>query len=139
MEQFLTSRTAGESLNYVRAAIPESFYRRSKPRAIIALAQATVLYAIPLVGLILTNTWWMLLILWLLADLAVAGLFVLGHDASHSALFDWLRTNRFAARLSVASRDHLRAAWDLRPPRNHLGYTHRPAPRLVSHPLALKE
>ena len=82
----LTPRTS--SLNDVRDIIPEACYQRSSGRAALALAQALVLYAIPMVGLALTNTWWALLILWALAGLAVAGLFVLGHDASHMALLD---------------------------------------------------
>ncbi|CAN5536145.1 fatty acid desaturase [soil metagenome] len=139
METLLTPRPAGESLNDVRAAIPESCYRRSKPRAIIALTQAAVLYAIPLVGLILTNTWWMLLILWPLAGLAVAGLFVLGHDASHGALFESRRINRVIARLSMAPSGHVEAAWDLGHNRIHHGYTTRQGFDFVWHPSTVEE
>src|SRR5690606_31973064 len=74
------------TLREVREVIPAACYRRSRPRVAIALTQAWLLYAAPLVGLALTDRWWLLLPLWLLAGLGVAGLFVLGHDASHGAL-----------------------------------------------------
>ena len=132
-------RRPTESLNDVRTAIPESCYRRSSPRAIVALVQAVILYAIPIAGLILTNTWWMLLILWPLAGLAVAGLFVLGHDASHGALFESRRVNRAVARLCMAPSVHVEAAWDLGHNRVHHGYTTRQDFDFVWHPSTVAE
>ena len=64
MDTLTLARPATESLNDVRSAIPESCYRRSNLKAIVALVQAAVLYAAPIAGLVITNTWWMLLILW---------------------------------------------------------------------------
>ena len=46
-------RERTQSLNDVRAIVPESCYRRSAGRAAVALGQATVLYALPVVGLVL--------------------------------------------------------------------------------------
>lgn len=139
----LTARTVErrptESLNDVRSAIPEACYRRSSGRAILALVQATVLYALPVAGLVLTNTWWMLLILWPLTGLAVAGLFVLGHDASHGALFVSRRVNRAVARLCMAPSVHVEAAWDLGHNRVHHGYTTRQDFDFVWHPSTVAE
>src|SRR5262245_45785507 len=91
-----TARPSGrdQSLNDVRAAIPEECYRPSGLRAAAALVMATLLYLAPLVGLVVTDTWWLTLLLWPLAGLGVAGLFVLGHDASHGALLNSRRLNR---------------------------------------------
>ncbi len=139
MDTLLAPRPATESLNDVRAAIPESCYRRSSSRAVIALIQAAVLYAIPVAGLFLTNTWWLLLLLWPLAGLAVAGLFVLGHDASHGALFDSRRINRVVARICMAPSVHVEAAWDLGHNRVHHGYTTRQGFDFVWHPSTAEE
>lgn len=138
-----STATAGrhnaESLNDVRSVIPESCYRRSNPKAAVALVQATVLYAIPMVGLAMTDQWWALLVLWPLAGLAVSGLFVLGHDASHGALFYSRRVNRAVARLCMAPSAHVEAAWDLGHNRVHHGYTTRQGFDFVWHPLTTEE
>ena len=104
-----------------------------------ALAQAVLLYAIPMVGLALTDTWWMLLILWPLAGLAVSGLFVLGHDASHGALLDSRRLNRIVAQVCMVPSLHVEAAWDLGHNRIHHGYTTRQGFDFVWHPATVAE
>ncbi len=139
MDTLTLARPATESLNDVRSAIPESCYHRSNSRAIVTLVQASILYAVPVAGLVLTNTWWMLLILWPLAGLAVSGLFVLGHDASHGALFESRRVNRVVARLCMAPSAHVEAAWDLGHNRIHHGYTTRQEFDFVWHPSTVEQ
>jgi hypothetical protein len=56
-------RSRTDSLNDVRAVIPESCYERSTPRAVWALLQAIALYTAPVVGLAFTDRWWALLVL----------------------------------------------------------------------------
>lgn len=132
---FALVRTREGSLNAVRAVIPSSCYERPVGRALGTLAQAFVLYGLALAGLALTDTWWMLVLLWPLAGLAVAGLFVLGHDASHGALFPGRRSNLLVARLCMLPSAHLEAAWDLGHNRIHHGYTTREGFDFVWHPL----
>ena len=98
----MISRT--QSLNEVRAVIPATCYERSGMRASLAIAQAVLLYLLPVVGLALTDRWWALLVLWPLAGLGVAGLFVLGHDASHGALVESNRVNKMVARACMVPR-----------------------------------
>ena len=133
----LTPRT--HSLNDVRAIIPETCYERSKLRATLALLQAALLYVAPVVALAFFDAWWLLIVLWPLAGLGVAGLFVLGHDASHMALFDSRRTNRFVARWCMAPSMHAEAAWDLGHNRVHHGYTTRRGFDFVWHPVTPAE
>src|SRR4249920_3382343 len=128
-----------DSLNDVRAVIPDSCYERSPARAVWALVQAVALYVAPIIGLALTDRWWALLILWPLAGLGVAGLFVLGHDASHGALLDSRRLNRVIAQLCMAPSAHVEAAWDLGHNRIHHGYTTRQGFDFVWHPATLDE
>ena len=138
-EAAVSPRPPKQSLNEVRAVIPESCYRRSSKRAAFALLQAAGLYAAPMIGLILTDRWWALLPLWLLAGLGVAGLFVIGHDASHGALVDSRRANRVIAQLCMAPSAHVEAAWDLGHNRVHHGYTTRQGFDFVWHPMTVEE
>jgi omega-6 fatty acid desaturase (delta-12 desaturase) len=131
--------TVKRSLNEVRDIIPERCYRRSTGRAAGALVQATVLYVVPVVALAVTHSWWATLLLWPLAGLGVAGLFVLGHDASHGALLESARANRVVARLCMAPSIHVEAAWDLGHNRIHHGYTTRQGFDFVWHPVTVEE
>ncbi len=137
MPATLTSRT--DSLNDVRAVIPESCYEHRTPPAVVALVSAALLYLAPVIGLALTDRWWLLLLLWPLAGLAVAGLFVLGHDASHGALTKSRRLNRMIAQVCMAPSAHVEAAWDLGHNRIHHGYTTRQGFDFVWHPLTPDE
>ncbi len=128
-----------QSLNEVRATIPETCYDRPVGRATLTVIQATLLYLVPVVGLLLTNTWWALLVLWLLAGLGVAGLFVVGHDASHNALLDSRRANRVLAQFCMGPSAHVEASWDLGHHRIHHGYTTRQGFDFVWHPLTVDE
>ncbi len=127
--------TRTDSLNDVRAVIPASCYQRSVPRASWALAQATLLWLVPVAALVFVDSWWLVVPLWVLAGLAVSGLFVLGHDASHGALLASRRANRVIAQLCMAPSAHVEAAWDLGHNRIHHGYTTREGFDFVWHPL----
>jgi omega-6 fatty acid desaturase (delta-12 desaturase) len=119
--------------------IPEECYERPIAPARRRLAQAVALYIAPVIGLALTDRWWALPILWLLAGLGVAGLFVLGHDASHGALLESRRANRLIARLCLAPSVHAEAAWDLGHNRIHHGYTTRQGFDFVWHPSTVED
>ena len=119
--------------------IPEVCYQRSAKRATWAVAQAWVLYLAPMVGLVLTDRWWAVLALWLLAGLGVAGLFVVGHDASHGALVDSRKANRVIAQVCMGPSAHVEAAWDLGHNRIHHGYTTRQGFDFVWHPTTVDE
>lgn len=124
-----------QSLNDVRTVVDPSQYVRSRRRATAALVRAAVVYLVPLVGLVLVDAWWAVLGLWVLAGLGIAGLFVLGHDASHGALLDSRRANRVIAQICMGPSAHVEAAWDLGHNRVHHGYTTREGFDFVWHPL----
>lgn len=128
-----TERTT--SLNAVRDIIPTRCYERSAGRATLALVQAALLWVLPVVALAFTNTWYLVLPLWALAGLAVSGLFVLGHDASHGALTGSRSANRIIAQFCMGPSAHVEAAWDLGHNRIHHGYTTREGFDFVWHPL----
>ncbi len=84
------------------------------------------------------ETWWAVPVLWLAAGLAIGGLFVLGHDASHGALFRSRRINRFVARVCMVPSAHVEAAWNLGHNRIHHGYTARKGFDFVWHPITVE-
>jgi acyl-lipid omega-6 desaturase (Delta-12 desaturase) len=127
------------SLNEVRAAIPASCYERPTRRAAFAVAQGAVLWAVPLTILAVTNASWWSIVLIALAGMGVAGLFVLGHDASHGALFASSTVNKHVARWCMAPSLHNEAAWDLGHNRIHHGYTARVGFDFVWHPSSADE
>ncbi|MDW3214873.1 MAG: fatty acid desaturase [Ilumatobacteraceae bacterium] len=139
MSEHVTSRPRTASLNEVRAVIPRACYERPTAPAGRTLVQAAVLYLAPVVGLALTDRWWAVIVLWVFAGLGVAGLFVLGHDASHGALVESRRANRVVARLCMAPSIHAEAAWDLGHNRIHHGYTTRQGFDFVWHPSTVEE
>jgi omega-6 fatty acid desaturase (delta-12 desaturase) len=101
--------------------------------------QAGALYLLPTIGLIVTNRWWLLPPLWLLSGLGIAGLFVLGHDASHRTLFESPRVNRVVARVCMGPSAHVESAWDLGHNRVHHGYTARQGFDFVWHPVTVED
>ncbi|MFW2332404.1 fatty acid desaturase [Ilumatobacter sp.] len=127
-------RPRSQSLNDVRDVIPADCYEPSRSRGIVALVQAAVLYLAPLALLAVTDAWWAIPLLWLAAGLGVAGLFVLGHDASHGALFRSRRANRMVAWICMVPSVHVEAAWNLGHNRVHHGYTTRQGFDFVWHP-----
>jgi omega-6 fatty acid desaturase (delta-12 desaturase) len=134
-EAVLTDDVDLRSLRAVRAVIPARCYDRSTGRAVVTLVQAALLHLAALAGLAMTDTWWLLVPLWALAGLGVAGLFVLAHDASHGALFSSRRANRVVARLCMIPSVHIEAAWDIGHNRIHHGFTTRQGYDFVWHPL----
>jgi omega-6 fatty acid desaturase (delta-12 desaturase) len=89
--------------------------------------------------LVVAEAWWLVVPLWALAGLGVAGLFVLGHDASHGALLASGRANRALARLCLVPSAHVEAAWDLGHNRVHHGFTTRQGFDFVWHPVTVDE
>jgi len=132
-------RERTQSLNDVRAIIPESCFRRSTTRGVLAVAQAFVLWAVPVVALAFTDRWWAVGLLWILAGLGVSGMFVIGHDASHGALVESRGLGLVLARLCMAPSAHVESAWDLGHNRIHHGYTTREGFDFVWHPVTVEQ
>ena len=139
MDSATLPRPRTQSLNDVRAVIPAECYEPSRAKGVLALVQGTLLYLVPLTLLALTDRWWAVALLWLAAGLAIAGLFVLGHDASHGALFRSRRANRLVAVACMVPSAHVEAAWNLGHNRIHHGYTTREGFDFVWHPTTVED
>jgi omega-6 fatty acid desaturase (delta-12 desaturase) len=134
-----TNRKNTDSLLPVLRVIPARCYERSTAKGLAYVTRAVVVYLATLTLLTLTNTWWLVLPLWVLAGFAVAGLFVLGHDAAHGALFDSKRLNRHVARVLMLPSLHVLEAWVLGHNRIHHGHTLRQGMDFVWHPVTVDE
>ena len=127
------------TLAEVIKVIPPHCYQNSTIKGLAYVVRDFVIYLIVVVALLATNTWWILIPLWILAGLAVSGLFVLGHDASHGALFASSRLNRTIARIAMLPAAHFNEAWDLGHNRVHHGHTVKQGMDFVWHPVTLGE
>jgi omega-6 fatty acid desaturase (delta-12 desaturase) len=119
--------------------IPESCYQRSTARGLFLIARDFAVYGLALWGLASTNNPLFLIPLWLLAGLAVSGLFVLGHDAAHQALFDSKRLNDIAGRITMLPSWHVTEQWIFGHNRVHHGHTLRQGMDFVWHPITAEQ
>ncbi len=119
--------------------IPEHCYQRSTARGLFLVVRDVAVYGFALWALASSNNPLILVPAWLLAGLAVSGLFVLGHDAAHDALFDSKRLNAVIGRLTMLPSWHATEQWIFGHNRVHHGHTLRQGMDFVWHPLTIDE
>jgi len=126
-------------LRPVIAVIPDHCYERSTARGLGLLLRDAVVLGLVSWGLASTDNPLFLVPLWFVAALAVSGLFVLGHDAAHGALFDSRRLNAVVARISMLPSLHVTEGWIIGHNRVHHGHTLRQGFDFVWHPLTVEQ
>ena len=126
-------------LKPVLAVIPDHCYERSTARGLFLIARDFAVYGLALWGLASTDNPLFLIPLWLLAGLAISGLFVLGHDAAHDALFDSKKLNSITGRITMLPSWHVTEQWIFGHNRVHHGHTLRQGMDFVWHPLTVDE
>ncbi len=131
--------TPQPALTDVLAIIPERCYNNPTAKGMAYVVRDFAVYGLIIVALLATNTWWLLIPLWIVASLAISGLFVVGHDASHGALFKSRRLNKFIARIAMLPSAHIEEAWDLGHNRVHHGHTVKQGMDFVWHPITVAE
>ncbi|MGA7758886.1 MAG: fatty acid desaturase, partial [Ilumatobacteraceae bacterium] len=131
--------TTPTGLKPVLAVIPEHCYERSTIRGLGLFLRDVIIFALATWGLLSTNNPLLLVPLWLLSGVMVAGLFVIGHDAAHSALFDSKRLNAVVARVSMLPSLHAVEVWVFGHNRVHHGHTLRQGMDFVWHPLTVEQ
>ncbi|MDH3707059.1 MAG: fatty acid desaturase, partial [Acidimicrobiia bacterium] len=112
---------------------------RPTRRGLVLVARSVLVYAAALAGLAVTNTWWLLVPLWLLAGISVASLFVLGHDAAHGALFASKRLNSVVGHALFVPSQHIYESWVLGHNHIHHRHTARQGMDFVWHPITPAE
>jgi len=127
--------TPRRSLAEVRAVLPAVCHRRPVARGLATIILDLMLYGAVLAALVLVRPWWAALPLVVVAGLSVGALFILGHDASHGALFDSARLNRFFGVALLLPSIHVEEAWAFGHNRVHHGFTARQGLDFVWHPV----
>ena len=126
-------------LKPVLDVVPEHCYERSTTRGLLLFAHDVAIFALAVWGLLSTDNPLLLVPLWLLAGISVAGLFVIGHDAAHEALFDSKRLNAVVARVSMLPSLHAVEVWVFGHNRVHHGHTLKQGLDFVWHPLTVEQ
>ncbi len=134
-----TAPEAPTGLRSVLDVIPDHCYRRSTARGLGLVARDLLVYGLAVWGLVSTDNPLLLVPLWLVAGLAVSGLFVLGHDAAHDALFDRRDVNRVVATITMLPSLHAVELWRFGHNRVHHGHTLREGMDFVWHPLTVEQ
>src|SRR5689334_4074569 len=110
-EPVATGRNSADSLLPALRAIPRHRYERSTAKGLALVARGVALCAIAVALLFFVQIWWLVPVLWALAGLALAGLFVLGHDCAHGGLFDSKRMSRSIGRALMVPTLHVYESW----------------------------
>ena len=129
---------AGSLLPVIRQ-VPAEAYDNPTWRGLAYFGRDLAFYAVALVGLALTNHPLALVPLWVLAGLAISGLFVVGHDAAHGALFSSKRLNSWIGHLAMLPSFHVYEGWILGHNRVHHQYTVRQGFDFVWHPYTAEQ
>ncbi len=128
-----------DTLLPVLRVIPPECYERSNRKALLLVARAALIWLAVLAGLVFARSWYLVIPLWMVSGLAVSGLFVLGHDCAHGALFESKELNRTIGRALMVPSLHIYESWVIGHNRIHHGHTLRQGMDFVWHPLTVEQ
>lgn len=127
------------SLLPVIRQIPAEAYANPTWKGLAYFARDLVFYGLVLWGLAVTDNPIFLVALWAVSAVVVSGLFVIGHDAAHEALFGSKRLNSIVGHLAFIPSLHVYEAWVLGHNRIHHGHTVRQGMDFVWHPITVEQ
>ncbi len=128
-------RTLGDVIRF----LPDEVYVNPTWKGFAYLARDLGVYAALVWALLSFNHPLLLLPLWLITPLAISGLFILGHDAAHGALFKSPRLNYLLGQLAMLPALHVYEGWVHGHNRLHHGHTVRREMDFVWHPVTAEE
>lgn len=123
------------TLKPVLDAISPERYRNPTWKGLAYAARDLVLYGLVVWGLIVADAWWAVLGLWALSAFVISGMFIIGHDAAHGALFSSKRLNSIVGHIMFLPSWHVYEGWVLGHNRIHHGHTCRQSMDFVWHPV----
>lgn len=127
------------SLRPVLEVIPPEAYDNPTWKGLGYFARDLVLYGIAVAGLIAFANPLIVVPFLVLAALAVSGLFVVGHDTAHGALFKSERVTSIVGHLAMLPSWHVYEGWRLGHNRVHHHYTVRQDFDFVWHPYTAQQ
>ena len=127
------------SLKPVIDAIPESVYDNPTWRGVAYFSRDAVIYLAMLAALVFVSNIFAVIGLEVVMALVISGLFIVGHDAAHGALFKSKRLNRTIGKISFLPSFHVFEGWILGHNRIHHAFTVRQGYDFVWHPVTPAE
>ncbi len=127
------------SLKPVLEAISPERYHNPTAKGLAYVARDLLFYVVLVWGLVVADTWWAVISLWVLSALVISGMFILGHDAAHGALFGSRRLNSVVGHVMMLPSWHVYEGWVLGHNRIHHGHTCRQGMDFVWHPVTPEE
>ena len=127
------------SLKPVIDIIPDAAYDNPTWKGLAYLGRDLLIYGATVAGLVLFDNPFVVVGLWVLSALVVSGLFVIGHDAAHGALFSGRRLNRVVGTIAMLPSWHVYEGWVLGHNRIHHAYTVREGFDFVWHPYTVEQ
>jgi omega-6 fatty acid desaturase (delta-12 desaturase) len=127
------------SLLPVLRIIPEAAYDNPTWKGLAYFARDSAIYLAALAGLFVFDNIFVVLALWVVMALVISGLFVIGHDAAHEALFKSKRLNSIVGHLSMLPSWHVYEGWVLGHNRVHHKFTVRQGMDFVWHPYTTEQ
>ena len=122
------------SLKPVIDALPESVYENPTWRGMLYFVRDMVLYVGLLAALVFVSNILLVAGLEVLMALVVSGLFIIGHDSAHGALFGSKKLNGVIGRIAMLPSFHVYEGWILGHNRVHHAFTVREGYDFVWHP-----
>lgn len=127
------------SLLPVLRIIPESAYDNPTWKGLAYFGRDAVVYLAALAGLFLFDNPFAVVALWVLMAVVISGLFIVGHDAAHEALFKSKRLNSVIGHISMLPSWHVYEGWVLGHNRVHHKFTVRQGMDFVWHPYTVEQ
>lgn len=127
------------SLLPVLRVIPAEAYENPTAKGLLYFARDAVIYLAALAGLFYFDNLLVVVALWLVMGLVISGLFVIGHDAAHEALFKSKRLNSIIGHVSMLPSWHVYEGWVLGHNRVHHKFTVRQGMDFVWHPYTTEQ
>lgn len=119
--------------------IPDECYENPTAKGLLYLGRDLALYGVAVWLLLTTTSVPLVLAGWLLASFTIAGLFVIGHDAAHGALFKNARLNYLAGQLAMLPSLHVSSVWAYGHNRVHHAFPGCEGLDFVWHPVTIEE
>lgn len=132
-------RAKAGSLKPVLEVIPEAAYHRPTWKGLAYFGRDLAFYGVLVALLIVVDNPLLLIPLWVAASVVISGLFIVGHDAAHGALFDSKRMNAVIGRLAMLPSWHVYEGWVLGHNRVHHAFTACQGFDFVWHPVTPQE
>jgi len=127
------------SLKGVIDILPESVFSNPTWRGMAYFYRDVAMYLALLTALVFVTNVVEALLLEIVMALVVSGLFIVGHDAAHGALFSSRRRNQVVGRIAMLPGLHVFEGWVLGHNRVHHPFTVRQGVDFVWHPVTPEE